>query len=253
MIFFSDDTQRRVVASFTDDADRRHPIYPVSPHRRAAGRDKKARGRRRYSGGSSGVNRFRPGVRGRGLLQEALEEVVENGDEPTDCMTILEIIDSHPDLTELSDAISDLPVFRDALDAKNETDTFFAPSNDAIEGFTSWAGFNDTRAGLQELLGDTEWKGYIVAYHAVPDEMYTVDKLESLEGGDKFLEDALEAEMPLLYVPKKYEVVGMGSTATIVGKNMYACNGVLHIIDTVLLPFDGRVVCHCLVLFFDLA
>ena len=239
MRLFSDDTQRRVVASFTDDADRRHPIYPVSPpsqgpqegtRKPAAAADTPAAAPE----STASAPEFAAGA----LLQEALEETVENGDEPTDCMTILEIIDSHPDLTELSDAISDLPVVRDALDAKNETDTFFAPSNDAIEGFTSWAGFNDTRAGLQELLGDTEWKGYIVAYHAVPDEMYTVDKLESLEGGDRFLEDALEAEMPLLYVPKKYEVVGMGSTATIVGKNMYACNGVLHIIDTVLLPFD---------------
>jgi len=168
-------------------------------------------------------------MRGRGLLQTADEVVVENGDVPKDCMTILEIIDSHPDLTELSSAIADLPVVRDALDADNETDTFFAPSNEAI-------------AGLQELLGDTEWKAYIVAYHAVPDEMYTINKLESLEAGDRFLEDALEAEMPLLYVPKEYKVVGMGSAANIVGKNIYACNGVLHIIDAVLLPFDGRVV-----------
>ena len=98
-------------------------------------------------------------MRGRGLLQTA-DEVVENGDVPKDCVTILEIIDSHPDLTELSSAIADLPVVRDALDADNETDTFFAPSNQAIDGFTSWAGFNDTKAGLQELLGDTESVSY---------------------------------------------------------------------------------------------
>ena len=74
----------------------------------------------------------------------------------------------------------------------------------------------------EQLTDSQEWPGpflfkfiirYIVAYHAVPDEMYTVDKLESLEGGDRFLEDALEAEMPLLYVPKKYEVVGMGNSS----------------------------------------
>jgi hypothetical protein len=33
--------------------------------------------------------------------------------------------------------------------------------------------------------------------------------------------------------------VGLGSRAKLVGDEIVACNGVLHMIDTVLLPFDG--------------
>ena len=34
-------------------------------------------------------------------------------------------------------------------------------------------------------------------------------------------------------------VYGLGSAAKIVGEQVIACNGVLHMVDTVLLPFDG--------------
>jgi hypothetical protein len=36
------------------------------------------------------------------------------------------------------EAMSDLPIVRTALNARNETDTFFAPTDAAIESFTRW-------------------------------------------------------------------------------------------------------------------
>ena len=84
-------------------------------------------------------------------------------------------------LRELSDKV------RAALNATNETDTFFAPTDAAIDSFTEWGGFNDTKAALQELFGDVEWKGYIIAYHAVPDLYMTRAKLASLRGDDRYL------------------------------------------------------------------
>lgn len=159
------------------------------------------------------------------------------------CRTLLEVVESHPNLTALAAAMSDLPVVRAALDDLGATDTFFAPTNAAIESFTRWSGFNDTRAALKELLGDTEWKGYIVAYHAVPNRTLTYDDLCTLKGDDAYLEDALLAEMPLLVdftnASAGLLVHGLGSTARVVGGQLVACNGVCHMIDRVLLPFDG--------------
>ena len=190
----------------------------------------------------------------------------------------MEIIDTHPNLTRLSEATADLPIVRSALSDRTFTDTFFAPTDAAIESFTRWAGFEDVREGLQELLGDTQWKGYLIAYHAVPDRNLTVDDLGALKGDDRYLEDALEGEMPLLILHAKtdidddddddddddedddddddkddddddkdddddekdeYVVVGLGSAAKIVGEQVVACNGVLHMVNNVLLPFDG--------------
>ena len=76
---------------------------------------------------------------------------------------------------------------RAALNDRNETDTFFAPTDAAIESFTRWGGYNDTVTGLQELLGDVEWKGYIIAYHAVPDRYLTRADLASLQGAGSTL------------------------------------------------------------------
>ena len=129
------------------------------------------------------------------------------------------------------------------MNATNETDTFFAPTDAAIDSFTEWGGFNDTRAALQELFGDVEWKGYIIAYHAVPDVLLTREDLASLEGDDRYVEDALLNEMPLLISHNDTSnytyVIGLGSKAEIVEKPIRACNGILHMVDTVLLPFDG--------------
>ena len=236
----------------------------------------------------SRANRYRGGRRNhRRLLQDiptgapASAPALAPIPAPFDgCLTLMEIIDTHPNLTRLSEATADLPIVRAALSDRTFTDTFFAPTDAAIESFTRWAGFEDVRAGLQELLGDTQWKGYLIAYHAVPDRNLTVDDLGALKGDDRYLEDALEGEMPLLILHAKtgiddddddddeeddddgdddkdddkdidddddddddekheYVVVGLGSTAKIVGEQVVACNGVLHMVDTVLLPFDG--------------
>ena len=237
--------------------------------------DKRARSvRTRYSGSLSRSNRYRGRDRRRSYARRLLQRLAlapaaaaapapgaslgasEDAADPSDpeCRTLLEIVDAHPDLTRLSEACSDLPVVRAALNDTTMVDTFFAPTNAAIEAFTSWAGFDDVERGLRELLGETRWKGYIVAYHAVPDRNLSVPDLLSLRGDDRYLEDALEGEMPLLVLgaqtgidddPAAADVdagecvvVGLGSTAKIV-KSERACNGYLHFVDTVLLPFDG--------------
>ena len=158
------------------------------------------------------------------------------------CLTLMEIVDRHPSLSRLSDATRDLPVVREALSARDERDTFFAPTNEAIASFSEWSGFDTLERTLVELLGDVRWKRYLIAYHAVPDRALTVEDMRELRGDDRYLEDALEAEMPLFIetgADEKLVVRGLGSSASLVGDEIVACNGVLHMVDHCLLPFDG--------------
>lgn len=158
------------------------------------------------------------------------------------CLTLMEIVDRHPSLSRLSDATRDLPVVREALSARDERDTFFAPTNEAIASFSEWSGFDTLERTLVELLDDVRWKRYLIAYHAVPDRALTVEDMRELRGDDRYLEDALEAEMPLFIetgADEKLVVRGLGSSASLVGDEIVACNGVLHMVDHCLLPFDG--------------
>ena len=43
----------------------------------------------------------------------------------------------------LAAAIADLPMVTKALGNKDRTDTFFAPTNDAIDSLVAWGGFKD--------------------------------------------------------------------------------------------------------------
>lgn len=159
-----------------------------------------------------------------------------------ECLTLMEIVDTHPSLSRLSEATRDLSAVREALSARDERDTFFAPTNDAIASFTEWSGFEALERALVELLGDVRWKGYLIAYHAVPDRALTKEDLRALAGDDRYLEDALDAEMPLLVetgADGDVTIRGLGSSASLVGDEIVACNGVLHMVDHCLLPFDG--------------
>ena len=154
------------------------------------------------------------------------------------CVTALDIIETHPNLTILRDVIADLPTIRAALSDPTAADTLFAPVDDAVEGYRRWAGYDETdegrKAGLISLLGrDDEpevenWREFLVAYHAVPDKALELDDLCELEGDDDVLEDAAEAMMPLMvihpdimdYRPCSAAIAGMGSIATILGSQM---------------------------------
>ena len=59
--------------------------------------------------------------------------VTEEEDDATECDTILDIVETRPEFSSLAAALADLPMLREAMATPNRTDTFFAPTNDAIE------------------------------------------------------------------------------------------------------------------------
>jgi len=146
-------------------------------------------------------------------------------------------------LSDLAKAIRDLPRIREALNNATSTDTFFAPSNDAIKSLVQWGGYDDIKSGLKEFFTTKEIKGLIIAYHAIPNQKLLYGQLNAMNG--KFLQTALER---VLDAPGALEVSswkgniflkGYGSEAKIVAADIPACGSVVHIIDGVLLPVDG--------------
>jgi len=184
----------------------------------------------------------RPGIRprryryGRKLLQR---------DET--CQTMLDVVESLPTLSALKDAIKDLPKIRDALNNSTATDTFFAPSNEAIASLTRWGGFDDFKRGLEGMFSSDEIKALVVAYHAVPDQRLNWGQLRAKAAKGEFLPTALSkifpdsgAALEVSWWKGDIFVKGVGSEAKITAADVPpACGSIVHVIDGVLLPLDG--------------
>ena len=65
-------------------------------------------------------------------------------------------IHSHAELAE--EAIKDLPRIRDALNNETATDTFFAPSNEAIQSFAAWEGTPISKRASRRCFQTTKSK-----------------------------------------------------------------------------------------------
>ena len=66
----------------------------------------------------------------------------DDDDDASECDTILDIVRTRPELSQLAEALSDLPRLRRALDrVDRDGDTFFAPTNAAIDALLAWGGF----------------------------------------------------------------------------------------------------------------
>lgn len=159
---------------------------------------------------------------------------------------MLDVIETVPMLSALKEAISDLPRIRDALNNRTATDTFFAPSNKAIESFTSWGGYDDFRTGLEDMFSNDELKALIVAYHAVPDESLKWGQLRAEAAKGEFLPTVLSkifsnssAALEVSSFKGDIFIKGIGSEAKIVAADIRACGSIVHVIDGVLLPIDG--------------
>ena len=117
------------------------------------------------------VVRTRRGVYGRRLLQDEAEPPLaaalapapasgDAGDDATECDTILDVVTSRPEFSTLASALEDLPRLREAMDSPERTDTFFAPTNEAIDALLQWGGFVE-KAKVRERARRSEPRGTV--------------------------------------------------------------------------------------------
>lgn len=181
-------------------------------------------------------------------------------EDEADCLTVLDVVRGRPELSLLAETLEKLPRVRAALDDPTRTDTFFAPTDDAVEELLNWGGFVEKAKGIDEMLGDVPLTALIVAYHAVPNKTIFSPGLaerggDAADAADRFLDTALASVLeaasassadapgsePLLV--DEYEgdlfLKAVGSEAKVLVRDIKACGSVVHTIDAVLLPIDG--------------
>ena len=111
--------------------------------------------------------------------------------------------------------------------------TVFAPTNDA---------FAKLPAGTVDTLLKPENKGQltqVLTYHVVPGRLTAKDLMAAVEkGGGKAMYKTVEGEDLTVEVKdgQIWITDAKGDTAKITIKNVMQSNGVIHVIDTVLLP-----------------
>jgi len=131
-------------------------------------------------------------------------------------------------------------------DGGKTVDTLFAPTDEAIENFLQWTQAQNKTEEFAKILGNQTVAGAIVAYHVLPELVYKFGTLKEFDR--KFINTALSNAVSdtsgafALQIDEENGsifVKGTGSEVKVIGADNYACNGIIHLVDGVLLPFDA--------------
>jgi len=162
-----------------------------------------------------------------------------------------DIIKTRPGLSKLASVVDKLPRISVALNGGSEdggktVDTLFAPTDEAIENFLQWTQAQNKTEEFAKILGNQTVAGAIVAYHVLPELVYKFGTLKEFDR--KFINTALSNAVSdtsgafALQIDEENGsifVKGTGSEVKVIGADNYACNGIIHLVDGVLLPFDA--------------
>jgi len=145
---------------------------------------------------------------------------------PEGATSIQDIATGNPDFSYLVAAVAkaDLLGFLDG----NRQFTVFAPTNDAFDAAAKLVLDEDTAEGPDLLaILSSEATQEILKYHIAPGERDATDVLGSTQ--------VRMLNMQFTY-PSQEGSVAFINEAQILSPNNFACNGVVHVIDSVLLP-----------------
>lgn len=163
------------------------------------------------------------------VATETTEEMTETTEEMTETT---EAMAEEMDIVDTAVAAGDFTTLAAALEAADLVDTLkgegpftvFAPTDEAFE-----AALADLGLTADELLADTETLTSILTYHVVEGEVPAADVV-GLDGEEV---DTVNGATVTISVDGETVMV---NDATVVQPDVFASNGVIHVIDTVLLP-----------------
>lgn len=141
--------------------------------------------------------------------------------------TVVDIAAASPDHTTLVAAVTQAGLV-ETLSGEGPF-TVFAPTDAAFE-----AALADMGITAEELLANPDLAG-ILTYHVVPGKLMAADVIAAVEagGGTATVETVNGATIDVTVVDG---VVTLNGTATVTAADLEAGNGVVHVIDGVIMP-----------------
>lgn len=156
------------------------------------------------------------------------EAMTSTTEEMMDENTVLDLALSSPDFETLVAAVQAAGL-QDALADPDATLTVFAPTNDAFAAALDALGLT-----AEELLADTETLTTILTYHVLGDVVTSADIVAA--GAEEIPVETLSGEELVVTLGDDGTVGFAGQTAVVTMADLEASNGVIHVIDAVLLP-----------------
>lgn len=160
------------------------------------------------------------------MADESSETTEAMDDEMGD--TIADVAATNEDFSTLLAAV-EAAGLTDALADPEATLTVFAPTNAAFE-----AALADLGLTADELLADTETLTSILTYHVLGEVVTSGDIAAA--GTEEIPVETLSGEELVVVVGDAGNVTFRNQAATVTQADVEASNGVIHIIDAVLLP-----------------
>jgi transforming growth factor-beta-induced protein len=141
--------------------------------------------------------------------------------------TVVDIATSNEDFSTLVSAVVEADLA--GVLAGDGPFTVFAPTNDAFA-----AALEALNLTAEELLASPDL-GAILTYHVVPGTLMAADVLAAVEagGGSVMVETVNGASITVEVIDGNVVIDG---TATVIMTDLVAGNGVVHVIDAVILP-----------------
>lgn len=151
----------------------------------------------------------------------ALEEVTAKRAPAQETGTIVEVASQNGSFETLVKAVQAAGL-AETLNGEGPF-TVFAPTDEAFSKLPEGA--------LEDLLANEEQLKKVLTYHVVPGRVTAAD-VEGLDSAETVAGESLR-------ISTEYGSVKVGE-ATVVQADVMASNGVIHVIDTVLLPGQGE-------------
>ncbi len=141
---------------------------------------------------------------------------------PTD--DVVDILANTEGLDSLNDVVENLGDLKSLLQSGNYT--VFAPNNEAFEKFVASTGF----LSIYDI--DPSYVQDVILYHLIPNSLYNANQLDSTVSGLLTLDKLTFTQGDSILINEATQP----NPTTIVSKDIQAANGVVHVINEVLLP-----------------